>query len=81
MRSTHGRIGLGVVLLVVAAILGSCATLGRAPSEVAGPRLFTFPGDWSTVPAKTITLFYPAQASWEFLMSPEHPGAEPLKTG
>ena len=81
MKRSHSRIGLGAVLLAIAAIVASCATLGRAPSEVAGPRPFTFPGDWSKVPAKTITLFYPAQASWEFLMSPQHPGAEPLKTG
>ena len=81
MRSTCGRIGLGAVLLVVTAIVASCAMLGPAPSEVAGPRPFTFPGDWSKVPAKTITLFYPAQASWEFLMSPEHPGSEPLRAG
>jgi hypothetical protein len=73
--------GFGVILLAVTAVVGSCATLGLAPSEVAGPRLFTFPGDWSNVPIKTVALFYPAQASWEFLMSPEHPGAEPLRTG
>jgi hypothetical protein len=81
MRITHSRIALGAALLVVTAIVGSCATLARAPSEVAGPRPFTFPGDWSKVPAKTITLFYPAQASWGFLMSPQHPGSEPLRTG
>ncbi len=81
MRSTHGRFGLGAVLLVVTAIAGSCATLGRGPSEVAGPRLFTFPGDWNKVPAKTITLFYPGQASWEFLTSNDHPGAPALQAG
>ncbi len=79
MRITHGRIGLGAVLLVVAAVVGSCATLARAPSEVAGPRLFTFPGDWSGIPARTITLFYPGQASWEFLTSDDHPGAPALE--
>lgn len=81
MRSMTGRIGLGAVLLVVTAIAGSCATLGGGPSELAGPRLFTFPGDWSKVPARTITLFYPGQASWEFLTGVGHPGAEPLKAG
>ena len=64
MRTTYGRISLGAALLAVIAIVVSCATLTRAPSEVAGARLFTFPGDWSTVPAKTITLFYPGQVSW-----------------
>ena len=81
MRSTHGRIGPGAVLLLVTAIAGSCATLARGPAEVAGPRLFTFPGDWNKVPAKTITLFYPGQASWEFLTSDAHPGAPALEVG
>ena len=44
MRTTYGRISLGAALLVVTAIVVSCATLTRAPSEVAGARLFTFPG-------------------------------------
>ena len=81
MRMTYGRISLGAALLVVTAIAASCATLTRAPSGVAGARLFTYPGDWSTVPAKTITLFYPGQASWEFLASDAHPGAAGLEAG
>lgn len=81
MRTTYGRVSLGAALLAVIAIVVSCATLTRAPSEVAGARLFTFPGDWSTVPAKTITLFYPGQVSWEFLASDAHPGAAGLEAG
>jgi hypothetical protein len=30
------------------------------------------PPDWSKVPAKTITLFYPGQSTYEWLVSPEH---------
>lgn len=43
--------------------------------------LFTFPGDWAEVPATRVTLFYPAQASWQFLSSPEHPGSNGLLAG
>lgn len=68
-------------LVSLAVILGGCAALGLAPPEVAGPRLFTFPGDWTKVPAKTVTLFYPGQASWEFLTSNDHPGAPALEAG
>ena len=76
-----GQIGRVVILLALTGILGSCAALGLAPPEVAGPRLFAFPGDWSKVPSKTITLFYPGQASWEFLTSNDHPGAPALEAG
>ncbi len=79
MRTTFGRMSLGIAVLVVTAIVVSCATLTRAPSEVAGARLFTFPADWGTVPAKTVTLFYPGQASWEFLTSKDHPGSSGLE--
>jgi hypothetical protein len=72
LKSKPGWMGPAFVLLAFAAIVGSCAVLGIAPSEVAGPRLFGFPGNWSQVPAKTITLFYPGQASWEFLTSNAH---------
>jgi hypothetical protein len=49
--------------------------LSQAPREV------SFTGDWEKIPAKTVTLFYPAQSTWQFLTSPAHPGAEPLKSG
>lgn len=81
MSNKRGRIGLVMILLALAGSVGSCATLGLAPPEVAGPRLFTFPGDWDKVPAKTITLSYPGQASWEFLTSDAHPGAPALEGG
>lgn len=38
--------------------------------------------DFSTVPAKTVTLFYPGQASWEWAMSPsEHSGFKKFRLG
>ena len=78
---TCGLRGFVWGLVSLAVILGGCVALGLAPPEVAGPRLFTFPGDCTKVPAKTITLFYPGQASWEFLVGSRHPGAEPVKAG
>jgi len=81
MQSKHRWTGAAMALVVFAVIVGSCAGLSIAPSEVAGPRLFGFPGDWSKVAAKTVTLLYPGQASWEFLTSAAHPGAQAIEGG
>lgn len=40
-----------------------------------------FPGDWDKVPVTKVDLFYPRQTSWQFLMTPEHPGSRSLQTG
>jgi hypothetical protein len=37
--------------------------------------------DWKGVPTKTLTLFYPAQSTFQWLRSPEHPGAQPIVAG
>jgi ethylbenzene dehydrogenase len=37
--------------------------------------------NWASVPAKTLTLFYPAQSSYEWLRSAEHPGAAGVSGG
>jgi hypothetical protein len=55
--------------------------LSVAPSEIAGPRPFSFAGNWEKIQAKTVTLFYPGQASWEFLTSSAHPGAQAVEAG
>jgi hypothetical protein len=36
--------------------------------------------DWKGVPAKTLTLFYPAQSTYQWLRSAEHPGAQVVNT-
>jgi hypothetical protein len=69
-----------IVLFAFAAIAGSCAVLGVAP-EITGPRPFGFPGDWNKIPAKTVTLFYPGQTSWQFLTSDAHAGAQAINAG
>jgi hypothetical protein len=37
--------------------------------------------DWAKVPAKSITLFYPGQSTYQWLRSAEHAGAKPVESG
>lgn len=37
--------------------------------------------DWKSVPIKTLALFYPGQSSYQWLRSPDHPGAKTVSTG
>jgi hypothetical protein len=37
--------------------------------------------NWSRVPARTLTLFYPAQSTFQWLRSAEHPGAQVVAGG
>jgi hypothetical protein len=37
--------------------------------------------NWKSVPAKTLTLFYPGQSTYQWLRSPEHPGAQMVNGG
>jgi len=39
------------------------------------------PTDWSKVPAKAVTLFYPGQGGYQWLRSKAHPGAALVKKG
>jgi hypothetical protein len=81
MKNTLSCMGAAVLVSTFGAIIGSCSMLGVAPLAITGPRLFAFPGDWEKIPAKTVTLFYPGQASWQFLTSDAHPGAGALDAG
>ena len=36
---------------------------------------------WNSVPVKTLALFYPGQSTYQWLRSPEHPGAQMVGTG
>jgi hypothetical protein len=81
MKNKPRSMFLATILFASGLILGSCAVLGVAPSEIAGPKPFAFPGDWEAIPAKTTTLFYPGQTSWQFLTSAAHPGAPAINTG
>jgi hypothetical protein len=37
--------------------------------------------DWPKIPTKSITLFYPGQSTYDWLVSPAHPGAKPVEQG
>lgn len=51
-----------------------CAAL-ITPSLAADPAQI----DWGKIPATSVGLFYPGQASQEWLLSTKHPGASPVK--
>ena len=36
--------------------------------------------DWGKIPAGSLTLFYPGQASQEWLLSAKHPGSSSVKS-
>lgn len=60
--------------LVVAAAAVFAASLQASALAAA-------PSDWSKVPTKTVTLFYPAQSTFEWLRSTAHPGAPVVTQG
>jgi hypothetical protein len=64
----------------VSAAMGSTAAFGLV---FAGTAMAAGADDvnWSSVPVKTVTLFYPAQSTYQWLRSPEHPGAQPVASG
>jgi Ethylbenzene dehydrogenase len=47
------------------------------PALAADPRTI----DWQTIPAKSITLFYPGESTYDWLVSPGHKGARSVKQG
>ncbi|MDP2603435.1 MAG: ethylbenzene dehydrogenase-related protein [Deltaproteobacteria bacterium] len=49
----------------------------------AGPALAVDPAtvNWNSVPTKTLNLFYPAQSSYQWLRSADHPGAQVVTGG
>ena len=50
---------------------GTLVALAGALSAQAGP-----PADWSNIPTKTVSLFYPGQAGYQWLRSKEHKRAD-----
>ena len=37
--------------------------------------------DWTKIPAKSLTLFYPGQSTYDWLVGPGHPGAKSVEQG
>lgn len=53
----------------------------QAPPVIQAAGLFTFPGDWSKIPAATITVFYPGQSSWQSRIGAAHAGGQAVVAG
>ena len=57
-------------------VLGLALALGAGAADAAAP------ADWSKVPSKTITLFYPGAAHWEWMQkATEHSGIKGMRKG
>lgn len=74
------------VLVSVGVYLGARGTQASKPPAPEYPaweskRLFTFPGDWTRAPETVVRAIYPAQASWEWVTSPAHPGGASVNAG
>jgi hypothetical protein len=52
------------ILLCTAAVMAAGSAMAADPATI----------DWSKIPAKNVKLFYPGQASYEWLHTPEHKG-------
>ena len=59
----------GFVPVTIAAALFAGSVLAADPASI----------DWSRVPTKTLTLFYPAQSTYQWLRGETHPGAALVK--
>jgi Ethylbenzene dehydrogenase len=51
--------------------------LGLGPALAADPQSI----DWSKIPAKSVTLFYPGESTYEWLTGPGHVGAKQVSEG
>src|SRR3990172_5203704 len=75
------RLGRGLASFVLALVSTAVLLLGAAPSWAAArsevkPEIPTFqpkdvPVKWEGIPARSIRLFYPGQASWDRLVNPQ----------
>lgn len=76
---------VGILAILTSSVWSPVGTTGRVDAQafpsIRPAGLFTFPGDWSKIPSNTITVFFPGQASWEFLTSARHPGSQAIQTG
>lgn len=88
LASVRGFLALavGTAALVAAGLSLSSASNVAGPQEQAypaweSPRMFSFPGDWGKIEPVTVRTIYPAQSSWEWLASTEHPGSASMLAG
>jgi len=59
------------VLLCTAAVVAAGSAMAADPATI----------DWSKIPVKNMKLFYPGQASYEWLHTPEHNGSRAIAQG
>ena len=60
-----------IAAIGVVGAFGSVAAMGADPGKI----------NWSKIPATTVSLFYPGQSSYEWLISKDHDGASKVKRG
>jgi hypothetical protein len=71
-RSVTMRISISPAAMMI------CLAAGMAsPAFAADPQNI----DWPKIPTKSITLFYPGQSTYGWLVSPAHVGAKPVEQG
>ncbi len=59
-------------------VVGACLAIAlTGPARAADPRSI----DWSTIPPKTLTLFYPAQSTYDWVTGPNHKGGRLVAQG
>jgi hypothetical protein len=61
------------------AVVAAAAFIAVAGGQTSAASLENI--DWSRIPVKTVTLFYPGQSTFQWLRSSAHPGAAPLRSG
>ena len=65
------KFSLAPAALTASAVIAGCAMLTSDSGML----------DWGRVPTHTLTLFYPAQSSYQWLRSADHPGASMVAQG
>ncbi|MGE5163460.1 MAG: hypothetical protein ACM3IH_05480, partial [Sphingobacteriales bacterium] len=61
----------------------SCSAMIFLVSGLVTPAIAADPQaiEWSRIPTKSVTLFYPGESTYDWLVSPAHPGAKPVEQG
>lgn len=65
------RIALGIAKTILLAIVLPVPTLAAEMRTI----------DWTSIPAQSITVFYPGESTYDWLISRAHKGARSVKQG
>src|SRR6266540_5125204 len=66
---TRSSIGRAIILTMAVGL--------ASPAAAVDPQSI----DWTKITAKSVTLFYPGQSTYDWLVSPAHPGAKQVGQG